>query len=232
MLRNMKVKMLLIVVSLMLLLTLSSCYDVSGNPLDINGNPVTPKPFPVSMSTNITISEVDPVFGASVAHSIESSNITNWDNKLNSANVTTTNTAGLVPAADANKTVDSWVSKIVYIKCLAETTALATGNGSAYFTVPLELNGMNLVAVAASVYTVSSSGLPTFMVYNSTDNTSMLSTALTIDASELTSYTAATAAVINTSYDDVSQGDQIRIDCSTAGTGTKGCDLILTFRKA
>ncbi len=57
----------------------------------------------------------------------------------------------------------------------------------------------------------------------------MLSTSITIDASEFTSYSAATAPVINTSFDDVATGDRIAIDVDVAGTGTKGLGVILRF---
>jgi hypothetical protein len=59
----------------------------------------------------------------------------------------------------------------------------------------------------------------------------MLSTNITVDATEYTSYTAATAPVINTSYDDVATGDLIKIKCTVAGTGTKGSGIILVFQK-
>ena len=89
---------------------------------------------------------------------------------------------------------------------------------------------MNLVSVAAHCGTVSSSGTPTFQVYNVTDSVDMLSTALTIDASENDSSSAATAAVINTSYDDIATGDWIRIDCDTAGTSTAWVVVELGFQ--
>mgnify|MGYP003647133971 FL=1 len=108
--------------------------------------------------------------------------------------------------------------------------AITTGDGKAYWRVPSTLAGFNLVAVAAQVTTVSSSGLPTIQIHNLTDTADMLSTALTIDASELDSSTAATAAVINTSTDDVATGDQIRFDIDVAGTGTKGLMVEMQFR--
>ena len=108
--------------------------------------------------------------------------------------------------------------------------AITTGDGKAYWRVPSTLAGFNLVAVAAQVTTVSSSGLPTVQIHNLTDTADMLSTALTIDASELDSSTAATAAVINTATDDVTTGDQIRFDIDVAGTGTKGLMVEMQFR--
>jgi len=120
--------------------------------------------------------------------------------------------------------------KIVYIKAVAASAALTTGDGKAYFTVPDELNGMDLVDADAAVYTASSSGNPAIAIYNVTDSHDMLSTSITIDATELTSYTATTAPVINGSYDEVATGDQIRVDVDGAGTGAKGLDVRLTFR--
>lgn len=108
--------------------------------------------------------------------------------------------------------------------------ALTTGDGKFYFLVPAKLNGMNLVGVDAGVSTVSSSGTPEFQIHNLTDTQDMLSTTLTIDASEYHSKDATTAAVINTSYDDVATGDRLRIDCDTAGTDTAGVQLDLIFQ--
>jgi len=119
--------------------------------------------------------------------------------------------------------------RVVVIKCIADDTALTVADGKAYFTVPIELNGMNLVSVGAHVYTVSSSGLPTFQIHNLTDAQDMLSTLLTIDATEKDSKDAATPAVINTTYDDVATGDELRFDCDLAGTSTKGMEIRMGF---
>jgi len=119
--------------------------------------------------------------------------------------------------------------KTVYIKVLANDTALETGDGKAYVTIPDSLSGMNLVDADAAVYTVSSSGTPTIQIHNLTDAVDMLSTLITIDASEFSSYTAATPPVIDGAADDVVTGDRIRIDVDVAGTDTTGLDVILTF---
>jgi len=120
--------------------------------------------------------------------------------------------------------------RIIQIKVFDDATALTTGDGKAIFMIPVELNGMNLVDVEAFVTTVSSSGAPTVMVRNVTDAQDMLSTAITIDASEYSSLTAATPPVINTTYDDVATGDLIAIDVDGAGTGAKGLGVILSFQ--
>ena len=108
--------------------------------------------------------------------------------------------------------------------------AITAGDGKAYWRVPSTLAGFNLVAVAAQVTTVSSSGLPTIQIHNLTDTADMLSTKLTINASALDSLAASTAAVINTATDDVTTADQIRFDIDVAGTGTKGLMVEMQFR--
>jgi len=122
--------------------------------------------------------------------------------------------------------------RVITVMLLDNDTALAVKDGvsSVYIPIPTELNGMNLVGAHAVVTTVSSSGTPTFQIHNVTDNTDMLSTSITIDANETTSYTAATAPVIDTTKDDVATGDLLRIDCDAAGTGTKGLTVILSFQ--
>ena len=120
--------------------------------------------------------------------------------------------------------------KIVYLKVLSEGTPLTIGDGMMYFIVPPSVNTMNLVDADASVYTASTSGTPTIQINNATDAQDMLSTRITIDINETSSYTAATPPVINTTYDDVATGDKLRIDVDVAGTGAKGLDVILTFR--
>lgn len=114
-------------------------------------------------------------------------------------------------------------------------TALATGDGLATIPVDSTLNGMNIIAVKAYVTTVSSSGNPTFAIRRSrrTNATTRsivdtLSTSLSIDVSEFSSEDATTAAVINTSNDDLATGDMLLIDCDTAGTGTKGATILIT----
>ena len=115
--------------------------------------------------------------------------------------------------------------------------AITVGDSKAYAVIPSTLNGWNLVEVAAQLSTVSSSGIPTVQLHRSrrasaTTRTlaDMLSTKLTIDASEFESSDAATAAVIDTANDDVNTGDQIHIDIDVAGTGAKGLFVVMTFR--
>ena len=101
-----------------------------------------------------------------------------------------------------------------------ETTAITTGTAKVTFRMPY---AFTLSAVRASLTTVSSSGIPTFDI-NET-GTTILSTKLTIDASEKTSTTAVTAAVIS----DTALADdaEITIDVDVAGTGAAGAKIYL-----
>jgi len=96
-----------------------------------------------------------------------------------------------------------------------ETTTITTGTAKVTWRNPY---GFTPTAVRASVATVSSSGLPTVDINEA--GVTVLSTKLTIDASEKTSTTAATAAVISdtTWADDA----EMSIDIDVAGTGAKG----------
>ncbi|MCE5214023.1 MAG: hypothetical protein LLF83_04810, partial [Methanobacterium sp.] len=125
---------------------------------------------------------------------------------------------------------DTIYTREVILKILADGDSLVTGTGLMYFTVPSVLNNMNIVEVAAHVYTVSSSGLPTIDIYNNTTSHDILSTYITINESAKDSMNATTPAVINSSYKAVSTGDEIRIDVSIAGTGTKGLEVRIKFQ--
>jgi biotin carboxyl carrier protein len=120
--------------------------------------------------------------------------------------------------------------RVIQVKVIDDLTTLTTGDGKVIFLVPQELNGYNLVGANAFVTTVSSSGTPTIQIRNVTDSVDMLSTRITIDASEYTSYTAAAAAVVNATYDDVATGDRLAVDVDVAGTGAKGLGIVLTFQ--
>ena len=109
------------------------------------------------------------------------------------------------------------------------SAALATGDGQMLITIPSSLDGKVLKSANAVVYTASSSGLPTIQIHNLTDTADMLSTRITIDATELTSYTAVAPSVVDAANDDVATGDILQVDVDVAGTGTTGLDIHLIF---
>ena len=118
-------------------------------------------------------------------------------------------------------------------------TTLTAGDGKAYFRIPIDLDGMDLVQVGAQVgIAQSTSGTPTVQLTRLRAGTAggarsaadMLSTTITIDANEWDSKDASTSAVIDESNDDVATGDLIRVDVDSAGTGTKGLFVSLGFK--
>lgn len=118
---------------------------------------------------------------------------------------------------------------LLQLKVIADTSTLSTGDGQLIVAVPAALTGLVLTTVAAYVSTASSSGLPTVQLRNVTQAADMLSTRVTIDANELTSYTAVTPAVVDPAHAAVVTGDLLAVDVDVAGTGAKGLGLLLTF---
>ncbi len=125
---------------------------------------------------------------------------------------------------------ENLITKVVVISPFNFDEDLTTGNGKIYFAVPNEMNGKRLVSANAHVYTVSTLNSVSIAIYNNTTAQDMLSTNITIDINEKDSATAVIPAVINTAYDTVSTGDELRIDVDGAGTGTKGLEVRLGFR--
>jgi hypothetical protein len=131
-------------------------------------------------------------------------------------------------------------TKIVEIEAFPDATTITTGDNKAKFAVPLQMNGMKLIAVYGYVSTVSSSGAITVDIARcalaATGNecsgtvADVLSTNLTIDANENKSATAATPAVIDTANDDADTDVVFRIDVDGAGTGAAGLRLTLVFQ--
>lgn len=124
---------------------------------------------------------------------------------------------------------DSDVCAVLFIKVFGDTQVVTTGDGKFIFEVSEDMDDMFLIKVESYVTTVSSSGLPTVQIRNVTQAVDMLTTKLTIDASELNSKTAAAPAVIDVANDDVFWGDHIALDVDVAGTGAMGLGVMLTF---
>ena len=101
-----------------------------------------------------------------------------------------------------------------------ETTAITTGTNKATFSLPY---AFTVTAVYATLSTVSSSGIPTVDINEA--GTTILSTKLTIDASEKTSATAANAAVISDA--SIAANAEIGFDIDVAGTGAKGLKVFI-----
>lgn len=99
-------------------------------------------------------------------------------------------------------------------------TDLTTGTAKAYFRAP---HAFTVTAVRSSLIDASSSGLVTVDINDG--GTTILSTKLSIDATEKTSTTAATPAVISDTA--IADDAEITIDIDAAGTDAKG--LIVTI---
>lgn len=110
----------------------------------------------------------------------------------------------------------------IVIACSDETTALTTGTAKVTFRMPF---AMTLTAVRASVTTAPTGSALTVDINEG--GTTILSTKLTIDATEKTSTTAATAAVIS----DASLADdaEMTIDIDAVGSTIAGAGLKVTL---
>ena len=139
-------------------------------------------------------------------------------------------TSGFLTSSTAASTYGTIAqAKAEYLVCAAsdETTALTTGTGKVAFRMPY---AMTLSAVRCSLTTAQTSG-SIFTVDINGGGTTILSTKLTIDNTEKTSTTAATAAVIS----DTALADdaEITIDIDQVGDGTaKGLKITLIGTRA
>lgn len=108
--------------------------------------------------------------------------------------------------------------EVLYIPVGDETTDLTVADGKAIFRMPF---AMTLTSVRASVTTAPVGS--TIIVDVTESGTTIFSTLLTIDASEKTSTTAATAAVLS----DTALADdaEISINVDQIGSGTAGAGL-------
>lgn len=159
-----------------------------------------------------------------------STSSTNWNNttsyarvyKLTTGASTVTATedhrAGLggVHGQAPSSSVDT--TQCIVIACSDESTALTAGTAKVTFRMPY---AFTLSAVRASVTTAPTGSVLTVDINEG--GTSILSTKLTIDATEKTSTTAATAAVISDSA--LADDAEITIDIDGVGSTVAGAGL-------
>lgn len=171
------------------------------------------------------------VTGANIKALVTDANLTTTDITTNNVS---TSKHGFVPKAP-NSTVQflrgdaTWaaIPEIIQLAASDETTALTTGTAKITFRMPY---AMTLTAVRASLSTAQASG-NIFTVDINEGGASILSTKLTIDNTEKTSTTAATAAVISDS--SLSDDSEITIDIDQIGDGTaKGLKVTLIGTRA
>lgn len=147
-------------------------------------------------------------------------NVTNVDGSGTYADWTVSLSAAVV-GSDLGK-------RVLQVKVIDDATTLTTGDGKVQVCIPGELDGYKLTRAEAYVTTVSSSGTPTIQIRR-VPSSDMLTTRITIDVSEKTSYTASAGSVVDASNAAVAAGDLIAVDVDIAGTNTKGLGVILTF---
>ncbi len=136
-------------------------------------------------------------------------------------------TTGAVEAV-SKSSLGGNVARIIELKIVSDIMNPVTGDGKLIFCIPLELNGMNL-QLAHAYLTTAASGITTIQIRNITAAADILTTPITIDSTEVTSYTATTPPVINATYEQVSTGDLIAVDVDTVAAASKGLGVILTF---
>jgi len=124
-------------------------------------------------------------------------------------------------------------TKDMNVAVFGSSTACAVGNGTTGIVVPAALNGMNIIEVVAAVHTAGTTGTMDIQIRRrrgSTD-TDVLSTKATIDTTEHTSVTAATAYVVNTANDDLATGDMIFVDVDAIHTtAALGLSVVISAR--
>lgn len=119
------------------------------------------------------------------------------------------------------------VLETAIIACSDETSAITTGTAKATFRMPW---AATLVAVKAGLTTAPTGA--NFVADINKNGTTVLSTKLSVDAGEKTSYTAATPAVISVSsfaIDDEVTFDFDQVGSTIAGAGVK---ITLFFTRA
>jgi hypothetical protein len=109
-----------------------------------------------------------------------------------------------------------------------ETTDITTGTAKVTFRAPYAFTITSIPR--ASLATASSSGIPTVDV--NVAGSSILTNKLTIDANELTSTTAATAATLTSNPTSVADDAIITLDIDVAGTGAKGLKVTIYHNKS
>jgi hypothetical protein len=123
--------------------------------------------------------------------------------------------------------VDEMNQETVYLQVVTDEVEVA--DGVMYFTVPPELDGKEIISADACVYVASSDGSSTFTIYNITQAHEILSTAITLGEGDYNTFSSG-SGVINTSNDELSVGDRIRIDVDSVGADLEGLDIVLVVK--
>jgi hypothetical protein len=142
----------------------------------------------------------------------------------------TDNTRAVTPDGLAGSNYGKRVVELILIEG-ATDVAVGDKQGNLSFRVPVEMNGWNLVGIAAHVETAGTTGNLDIQIHNITQAADMLSTKMRIETGETDTSTSAQPGVIDTANDDVATADKIRIDVdSVQTTAPKGLTITLVFQ--
>ena len=105
-------------------------------------------------------------------------------------NTGTSTTLAVTPDALAGSVFGT---RTLILKVMEETTVVTSGDGKMYFTIPVELNGMDLVSIGAHVYTADTgTNHISVNIYRTTGTAhNMLSAAMQIEDGETDTITSA-----------------------------------------
>lgn len=166
-------------------------------------------------------------------------NYIKWDNANSTWSVITVPIPGVQLQSDfeqmdtaAKDFIKNKPPRIIELKIVSDIMNPIVGNGKIIFCIPAEMNQMSLLSAHAYLST-SAPGDTKIMVRNQSNimNADMLSTPITIDTYEPTSYTANVQAVVNPIFKQVATGDLIAIDVDQVAPASKGLGVVLIFNK-
>jgi hypothetical protein len=150
--------------------------------------------------------------------------VTTADNlKANIAGPTFTGTV-TIPTLDVTTKLIAEQSFTVALS--DETTSITTGTSKVTFRAPF---AMTLTKIPRASLANAGTGTSTVVDINKS-GTSILSTKLTIDATQKTSTTSATTAVLSSST--ISDDEEITIDIDAAGTAARGLKVTVFYKRS
>ena len=143
--------------------------------------------------------------------------------------------SAFITASDALSKITArsavWDRKTVVLKLFAEASSFGVGDDQMRFTIPSTLNAMDLVSVGAHVYTAPTSDSLHIDIYNITSAGDMLTSCMKIDQAAKDTNASTSAAVINGAFDGVTTAEELRVDVTSVGSGAKGLEVRLTFKR-
>lgn len=191
--------------------------DASDTILELGGSYT-----PTGTWTNMTL--ITPTLGTPVSGNFSSGTFT-WPtfNQNTTGSAATLTTARTINGVSFNGSANIVLPEVIVLACSDETTDLTTGTAKVTFRMPY---AMTLTGVRASVNTAPT-GSTLIVDINESGSTIMTTNKLSIDASEKTSTTAATAAGITDS--SLADDAEITIDIDQVGATVAGTGLKVTL---